>query len=159
MTTEPHLARPRVLVVEDGHEYITTLERYLGDDFHFVRAGDGPAALALVADGTWHVLFLDMRFDRTPAGRLLGDLAVTADRFNGDAHRATRFLEEHQGTYVLAALREAGCGLPVVMSYDFDSEPRRWSHLAGRYGPVQYLADNADPERIKRTLQEAAAGS
>ncbi len=148
--------RPRVLVVEDGHEYITTLQRYLGEAFDFVRAGDGHEALERLAAETWHVVFLDMRFDRTPTARLLGDLAETADRVNGDAHRATRFLEEHQGTYVLAALREAGCGLPVVMSHDFDSQPRRWKHLSHRYRPVQYLADNADPERIQRTLQTAA---
>ena len=150
-------ARPRVLVVEDGHEYITTLSRYLGTAFDFERVGDGHAALARLAEAAWDVVFLDMRFDRTPAGQLLGDLAVTADRFNGDAHRATRFLEEHQGTYVLAALREAGCGLPVVMSYDFDSEPRRWTHLERRYRPIRYLTDNADPERIRQTLQEAAS--
>ncbi len=150
--------RPRVLVVEDGHEYITTLGRYLGEDFELVRVGDGPEALERLARQSWDVVFLDMRFDRTPAGRLLGDLAVTADRFNGDTRRATRFLEEHQGTYVLAALREAGHVHPVVMSYDFDSEPRRWTHLSGRYPPVRYLADNADPERIRRALLEAAAG-
>jgi CheY-like chemotaxis protein len=145
-----------VLVVEDGHEYITTLERYLGEVFEFVRAGDGPEALERVGSETWHVVFLDMRFDRTPAGRLLGDLAVTADRFNGDTHRATRFLEDHQGTYVLSALREAGCMLPVVMSYDFDNEPRRWTHLSKRFSPVHYLADNADPGLIQQTLWSCA---
>ena len=155
MSTEE---RPRVLVVEDGHEYITTLSRYLGEAFDFVRAGDGHEALALLEREAWDVLFLDMRFDRTPAGQLLGDLAETADRFNGDAHRATRFLEEHQGTYVLAALRENGWELPVVMSYDFDSEPRRWTHLERRYRPVRYLTDNADPGKIRSTLLAAAAG-
>ncbi len=149
--------RPRVLVVEDGHEYITTLRRYLGQAFDFARAGDGHEALAQLAGGPWDVVFLDMRFDRTAPSQLLGDLAVTADRFNGDTHRATRFLEEHQGTYVLAALREAGCGLPVVMSYDFDSEPRRWKHLEARYRPIRYLTDNADPERIQQALRGAAA--
>ena len=68
----------------------------------------------------------------------------------------SRFLDEHQGTYVLAALREAGCGLPVVMSYDFDSEPRRWTHLEKRYAPIQYLTDNADPQRIRAALRDAA---
>ncbi len=150
---------PRVLVVEDGHEYITTLARYLGGSFDFLRAGDGHEALARLEAETWDVVFLDMRFDRTPAGQLLGDLAETADRFNGDAHRATRFLEEHQGTYVLAALREAGWGLPVVMSYDFDSEPRRWTHLERRYHPIRYLTDNADPARIRQTLLEAVSGA
>ena len=36
---------PRVLVVEDGHEYIQTLSKYLGAEFEFARAGDGFEAI------------------------------------------------------------------------------------------------------------------
>jgi len=152
------MSAPRVLVIEDGEEYTHNLTRYLGDDFSFVRAGDGHAALALAGEGGFHAVFLDMRFDRVPADRLLGDLAATADRFNGDAERATRFLEDNQGTYVLAALRDAGHTLPVVFSYDFDSEPRRWQNLSRRFGPVGYLTDTASPDQIRDRLLEAAGG-
>ena len=98
--------RARVLVVEDGHEYLTNLERFLGEDFEFQRAGDGLAALEMLSAAPFYALFLDMRFDR--AERLLGDLDELVDRFAGDRGRARRFLEDHQGTYVLSALREAG---------------------------------------------------
>ena len=141
----------KILVIEDGEEYTHNLSRYLGEDFSFVRAGYGGQALERVGDGC-RAIFLDMRFDRVPAGRLLGDLAATAERLNGDAGRATRFLEDNQGTYVLAALRQAGCELPVIFSYDFDGEPRRWQNLSRRFGPVSYLTDTASPEQIRARL-------
>ena len=150
--------RARILVVEDGEEYTRTLSRYLGDAFDFVRAGDGGEALALAGAGGFGAIFLDMRFDRVPIERLLGDLSAVAARFGGDGERAARFLEDNQGTYVLAALRGAGCGLPVIFSYDFDGEPRRWQNLSRRFAPVHYLTDTASPERIRAQLR-AVLGS
>lgn len=147
------MTRPAVLVVEDGHEYTTNLERFLGADFDFTRAGDGPEALEQVAERRFDAVFLDMRFDRAP--RLLGDLDALVARFAGDADRARRFLEDNQGTYVLAALREAGCGLPVVFSYDFDSEPRRFRNLHKRYAPLRYLTDTAGPREMRAAFTES----
>lgn len=155
------MSLPAVLVVEDGHEYITNLERFLGEHFVFTRAGDGFQALELLArspaDGPpFDALFLDMRFDR--AERLLGDLDALADRFAGDHSRARRFLEDNQGTYVLAALREAGHQQPALFSYDFDSEPRRFKNLSGRYGPLGYLHDAAGPAAIRDALAALCEG-
>jgi CheY-like chemotaxis protein len=141
------MTRPAVLVIEDGHEYTTNLERFLGEAFAFTRAGDGPAALELLRERAFDAIFLDMRFDRAP--RLLGDLDALVSRFAGDADRARRFLEDNQGTYVLAALRDAGCALPVVFSYDFDSEPRRFRNLERRYAPLRYLTDTAGPAEMR----------
>lgn len=149
----------RVLIVEDGFEYRDTFSRYAGDHFEFVRTGSGAEALAAVAGESFDCLFLDMRFDRVQPGELLGDLAETAERFNGDPVRATRFLEENQGVYVLAALREAGCRLPAVFSHDFSGEPRRWSALFRKYAPVAWLPDNASPAQVKDCLSRAASGA
>ncbi len=149
---------PRVLIVEDGFEYHETLGRFVSDSFAFTRAGDGAEALAIVAAETFDCLFLDMRFDRIEAGRLLGDLAETAERFNGDPVRATRFLEENQGVYVLAALRAAGCELPAVFSHDFSGEPRRWAALERKYAPLSWLPDNASPAQLRELLSGAARG-
>ncbi|MFH1464953.1 MAG: hypothetical protein ABIO70_11270 [Pseudomonadota bacterium] len=163
-TSPPLVGRPpslplRVLVVEDGDEYSANLARFLPGDFELVRAGSGPEALSALAAAAFHVIFLDMRFDRTPAAVLLGDLQATADRFNGDIERARCFLEDNQGAYVLAALREAGCALPVVFSHDFSGEPRRWANLEQRYPPLAYLSDNAGPEEVSRCLKAwAVAG-
>ncbi len=144
----------RVLVVEDGSEYTETLERFLTEGFTFQRAGSGPAALAALAAGPFDVVFLDMRFDRAPEVELLGDLDEIADRFNGDPVQARRFLEDHQGNFVLAALREAGHALPVLLSYDFTSEPRRWERLERRYAPVGFLTDVASPAEVASRLRE-----
>lgn len=149
------MSRLRLLVIEDGQEYITTLSRFLSQDFDMARAGDGGAALQALRETAYDVVFLDMRFDRVPAERLLGDLEQAAARCNGDRERGLRFLEDNQGTFVLAALREAGHTLPVVFSYDFDSEPRRFRNLSKRFGPLDYLTDNAGPDQIRAALSEA----
>lgn len=141
---------PRILVVEDGHEYIETLGKYLGSDFEFVRAGGGPAALGLLAEEPWHAVFMDMRFDR--ADELLGDLDGLVSRFNGDVDRGRRYLENHQGTYIAAAIREAGFGHPILFSYDFSTEPTRLAHLRKQYGPLAFLPDTAGPAEIREGL-------
>jgi len=147
----------RILVIEDGSEYSETLDRFLGGAFTFVRAGSGPRALAMLAAEPFDAVFLDMRFDRAPQGELLGDVDEVADRFNGDTVQARRFIEDHQGTYVLAALRDAGHTLPVLLSYDFTIEPRRWERLAARYAPIDFLPDVASPTEVAARLQAAVA--
>ncbi len=146
----------RVLVVEDGEEYTRTLTRFCTDVFAFTRAGDGPEALAILADepthGIFDRIFLDMRFDRVSPAVLLGDLGPTAERFNGDPNRARQFLEDNQGAYILAAMRAAGHDLPVVFSHDFDAEPRRWASIERMYAPVRYLPDNASADAIRAAL-------
>jgi len=145
------MSRTRVLVIEDGFEYSEMLERFLSSDFDFERAGDGATSLTRFDQG-FAGIFLDMRFDRVSPDQLLGDLAATTQRFHGDVGRARRFLEDNQGTFVLAALRAAGCTLPVVFSHDFSSEPRRFRHLQRLHGPVGYLPDSASPEAIRAAL-------
>lgn len=141
-----------VLIIEDGTEYIETMQRFLAEGFIWERAGSGPAALERLQSGGVDAIFLDMRFDRAPEGELLGDIDEAAERFSGDRVLARRFIEDHQGTFVLAALREAGVNLPVVVSYDFSAEPRRWERLARRFGPVSYLPDNASPREVRDAL-------
>ena len=122
-----------------------------------MRAGDGEDALSLLAQETEiAAIVLDMRFDR--AARLLGDATALVARL-GDGARARRFLEDNQGTYILAALREAGCALPVLISYYFGSEPRRFANLVRRYGPLSWLDDSAGPARIREMLEAALVGA
>lgn len=146
------MSRIRTMVVEDGFEYVEALGRFLGDDLDLVRAGDGVEALRLFQqEGPWDAIYLDMRFDR--AERLLGDVGALVDRFAGDTERARRFLEDNQGAYVLAALREAGCTAPAVFSYDFAGEPRRFANLSARYAPLDWLSDTAGPAEVRRKLR------
>ena len=143
----------RVLVIEDGSEYTDTLGRFLADGFAWARAGSGPEGLSRLTGSAYDVVFLDMRFDRCPPDQLLGDLPATVERHDGDAVAARRFLEDHQGTYVLAAIRDAGHRIPVLLSCDFAGEPRRWDRLASRYPPVAYLGGNAGPGEIAAALR------
>lgn len=143
----------RVLIVEDGFEYEQTLSRFL-PDVDWVRAGHGGEALAHLGEGAFDAVFLDMRFDRVEPDQLLGDLAAMADRFNGDPVQARAFLQDHQGIFVLDALRAAGHTLPVVISYDFSGEPRRWSRLQQRHAPVAYLPDVAGPDAVRAALRD-----
>ena len=141
-----------VLVVEDGVEYSETFGRFLGAEFAFARAGSGAQALHRLREGTpVDVIFLDMRFDRAPESELLGDLDAVIDRFNGDVVQARRFTEDHQGTFILAALRDAGITTPVVLSYDFGEEPGRWRRISERQGPVDFLPDNVG--RLRRAAR------
>jgi len=149
----------KLLVVEDGDEYSTTFARFLGAPFEVERAGHGAEALDRLARAPYALLFLDMRFDRLDPSLLLGDLAGTTERFDGDPVRARQFLEAHQGTYVLEAIRAAGHRLPALFSYDFDAEPRRWAVIAGRHAPVDYLPDNAAPSDIRARLLRLAGST
>ena len=145
-----------VLVVEDGWEYIERARRWLGEGLNFTRAGCGEEALALLESQGFDVLYLDMDFRRVPPDQLLGDVVGLTERFHGDPAEAQEFLATNQGVYILSALREAGSEIPVVFSYDFQPQPRRWAYLARRYGPVAYLGDNAEPAVIRALLLQLA---
>ena len=144
----------RVLVVEDGTEYIDTLRRFLPEGFAWERAGSGPEALERLQKPGIPLVFLDMRFDRCPPELLLGDMQAALDRMDGDVVAARRFLEDHQGSYILAALRDGGHRMPVLLSYDFGGEPRRWERIAARNAPVDFLSGNAGPGEIARALRQ-----
>ncbi len=146
----------RVLIVEDGHEYIDTMSRFLGEGIELARAGDGIEALEHLKTGGWDVVFMDMRFDRSV--RLLGEDEALVGRFAGDADRIRRFLERHQGTYIADAIRAAGHRIPILFSYDFAGEPGRWEHLNKRLQSVAYVHDTAGPAEIRAAFKELCSG-
>ncbi len=147
----------RILIVEDGHEYTDTLTRFAGDAAEWTRAGNAADALTHLAQGGWDAVFLDMRFDRVPDNALLGDVVALTARFAGDRSKAIRFLQENQGTLVLSALRAAGYALPVLFSYNFDEEPRRWARVHAANGQVDYVPDSASPMDVAKRLGEMTA--
>lgn len=141
-----------ILVIEDGHEYTETLSRFLPDGFTWTRAGSGGAALALLASRPFDAAVLDMRFDRVPDDALLGDVDALVDRL-GDRDAARVHLQDHQGTYVLAALRDDGFDVPVLLSHDLDDQPQRWERLRARYAPLDYVPDSASPAEVAGRLR------
>jgi CheY-like chemotaxis protein len=124
----------RLLVIEDGSEYTEFARLFLTAEFEICSARSAAEALERAQEGA-DALLIDLRFDRVPPEQLLGDVAATAARlFAGDAARALRYLQEQQGTLILAALRAAGHAQPAVFVHDFP--PRRLENLRRLYGQV-----------------------
>jgi hypothetical protein len=69
-----------------------------------------------------------------------------------------RFLEDHQGTYILDAIRAAGTKVPVLLSHDFSAEPRRWERLRARHAPIDHLPDDASPSEVRLRLRRLCGG-
>ena len=145
----------RVLVVEDGDEYFDSLTRFVSGPV-YLRADGAASALEHLDEGQIDLVYLDMRFDRIPRSLLIGDHAAAARAHNGDPKRGWRYLQNHQGLFILNALTEAGHrDLPIVLSYDFQREPTRWKALSARYPRLRWLTDTATPDQIRKTMASA----
>lgn len=144
-----------VLVVEDGDEYLTNLSTFVADGFDYRQAHSGADACRMVREQAIDLVYLDMRFDRTPEGDLLGNMVELVARFNGDVARARRFQQDNQGLFVLRALRETGFVGPVILSYDFGPEERRFRALSARDPGLSYCPDYADATTIRAAILRA----
>ena len=139
-----------ILIVEDGTEYTDRARRWMGDGFEFTRAGSGSEALEALPQGNnIALIWMDMDFRRCPESELLGWERIDTGRFGGDRERVLQHLWEHQGVYILEALRLKGWRGPVVFSHDFTDSPKRWKHLCQRYGPLDWLPEAANPGEIR----------
>jgi hypothetical protein len=144
-----------VLIIEDGDEYLDALSRFVPGPC-YRQAHDAAQALARLVAGGIDLIYLDMRFDRLERGRLVGDLAAALTASNGDEERAWKHLEDNQGLYILAHLAGHGFGsVPVLLSYDFGSEPRRIALLCRTYPNLDWVGDGAGPEEIRRKMAQA----
>ncbi len=145
-----------VLVVEDGDEYLTNLTTFVAEGFAYTQAKSGQQACELANRLDPDLVYLDMRFDRIPDGELIGDFVQLTGRFNGDASRARRFQQDNQGLFILKALREAGFTKPVILSYDFSGEEKRFAALSGKDPALSYCPDYADAKAIREAILSAA---
>jgi CheY-like chemotaxis protein len=128
----------RLLVIEDGDEYAEFARVFLAD-LDIAAAHSAKDALAILRTRGADALLIDLRFDRAPAGALVGDVAATAQRlFGGDSERALRYLQDEQGTLILADLRAAGFAQRALFVHDFP--PRRLANLRRLYGDVDAVA-------------------
>lgn len=145
----------RVLVVEDGNEYLTNLSTFVADGIQYHQARHGERACQMVQELRPDLVYLDMRFDRTPDEELLGNIVELTARFNGDMARARRFQQDNQGLFILRALRAARFRGPVILSYDFGPEERRFAALAQKDPALRYCPDYADAATIRQAILEA----
>jgi CheY-like chemotaxis protein len=136
----------RILVVEDGREYVdgfTRLAAAKGLAAGFVRAGTFAEARRELATSRPDAVFLDVVFDRTYEADLAGDLEGLLERHGGDRAGAVRHLATHQGFYLLDALADDLAGLRVVLAYDFTGEEKRLEALRVRFPMLSGLPDGA----------------
>ncbi|MSP90627.1 MAG: hypothetical protein EXR79_02295 [Myxococcales bacterium] len=141
-----------VLIVEDGDEYLDTLGRFVPGP-RWLQARSARAALEVLARETIDLLYLDMRFDRSPRHDLVGDLVAAVARNGGDPERAWRHLALHQGLYILDALARAGHGhLPALLAYDFAREPRRFVFLRSTWPRLDWVSDGATAADIRAKM-------
>ena len=140
----------RLLVIEDGSEYVEFAQLFLADHFEVRVARSAAEALRELASPGADALLLDLRFDRAPADVLVGDIDATARRlFGGDRARALRYLQDQQGALILGELRAAGYHQPAVFVHDFPS--RRIDNLRKLYGAVDAVA-SFDAAAIRQAL-------
>jgi hypothetical protein len=144
-----------VLVVEDGDEYLTNLTTFVAEGVEYRQAKSGGQAVEMIAAEEPDLVYLDMRFDRTPIEELLGDMVQLTGRFNGDIGRARRFQQDNQGLFILRALRDAGYRRPVILSYDFAAEEKRFRALSAKDPALFYCPDYADARTIRQTIMRA----
>jgi len=135
-----------LLVVEDGREYADAFERLASSEGLAIRivraAGLREAHEALEAGGVTGV-FLDVVFDRVPSRDLAGPRDELLARSGGDRALAERRLAESQGFYLLDALAPGLATRPVVIAWDFATEPKRLAALRERVPLLEGLADDA----------------
>jgi CheY-like chemotaxis protein len=130
-----------ILVVEDGEEYLDNLSRFVQGPT-YLQAHSGAEAIDLLKREPVDLLYLDMRFDRIPREDLLGDHFQVTREQNGDPERAWKYLMNHQGLYILSALKKEGfADLPVVLAYDFSEEERRFENLKRQYPNLVWVSD------------------
>ena len=141
----------RVLIVEDGTEYHDAFRRLspAGADgsVEWLRAPDAAAAKRLLAEGEVDAIFLDVVFDRTPPENLVG----AGDR---------RTLAARQGFHIAADLAaEIPPGVPVLLAYDFTSDPARLAALRETIPALEGVEEGSSASRLVDRLLGPSARS
>jgi hypothetical protein len=125
----------RILICEDGREYLDRFVRFFGDELSFERVEDLGGALAACRQGAAGLL-LDLDFRRLPPTRLVDEAGQSApDRLPDEARR----LAEVQGVLILRGLRAAGVTLPALLFADLD-DPARVAFLERTLAPLAVIS-------------------
>jgi len=149
------VTRRRILVVEDGNEYIEAFRRLVPAPAgtELLHACDAAAAQRRIAEALVEAIFLDVVFDRTPPENLTGDLDALLERFCGDRSRALEHLALNQGFYIADALAPLiPAGVPVLLACDFSSEPARLAALREKLPALDGVADGTTVTEILARL-------
>ena len=147
-------ARPCLLVVEDGDEYRANFSRLFGESVTLKQVRTGAAARAVLKqDPDVDLLVLDLRFDRIPREDLLGDHPAATQQMGGDSERGWKYLEDHQGLFILKALRDAGLQrFPTLLLRDFTHSRAQFRRLQEQYGDLHFLPETAGADEIRKLV-------
>ncbi len=146
-----------LLILEDGDEYLRFFSRHLAA-FTYLQAHDHAEALEhLAASGdAVDAFILDLRFDRIPRERLIGDVEEIAEEHFGDPNEleaAWRYIIDHQGFLILRALREEGWAQPALLITELPERQREnLRRLYGRIGVVPSFEPRAIQSELQRLL-------
>ena len=138
----PGAAGMTLLVCEDGNEYTERFQRFLGAEFHFLRATHFAEILKALPEA--RALLLDLDFRRT-------DPALLVDESGAPAGRD---LAEVQGILILHALRSRGVTLPALLFADLDDDARK-ARLEKDLAPLQIVPSGEGLLRIAQRLRES----
>lgn len=147
----------RVLIVEDGDEYLESLTRFVPGPT-YLQAHNGREAQRALAGSRIDIVYLDMRFDRIPDAELMGDHVAATREHNGDPVRALRHLQNNQGLFILDALERSGLGgVPVILAYDFSRQHKRYENLLRRHPTLRWVPDAVTPSEIRSLMEDLLA--
>ena len=139
-------------MIEDGFEYTRALERISAGTAELVRAGDAGEARALLENGPFHAVLLDVVFDRTAPELLVGRDQELMARFGGDRERATDHLARQQGFFIADALAPRLVETRVLMAYDFSGDPDRLEALRERLPGLEGIREGTGLDDVLARL-------
>ena len=141
----------RLLVIEDGHEYVERFRRFLGQEFKFSRAGCLAEARVQLA-GECGGLLLDLDFRRARPEELIDEQGSTRVDLREDERKR---LAENQGILLLRALRADGRRQPALLFADVvDAE--QVSILERSLAPLEVLGSDVSLPEIARRIRAMA---
>ncbi len=143
---------PRILVIEDGHEYSERFRRFLGQEIQFARAACLAEVRLKLLDGS-RGLLLDLDFRRTSTFDLVDENGKTQVALTDDERKR---LAEMQGILILRALRGLGCALPALLFADLD-DSGQLAYLETTLAPLRILSSGISLPEIARQIREMVA--
>jgi hypothetical protein len=148
-------SRSLFLVCEDGTEYIERFERFLGEDFRFVRSASlGELLRDLAQHAPIAGLLLDLDFRRTDDA-LLVDADGRANNCLSKAESAR--LAANQGIFILSALRQREIDVSVLLFADIGDAGQR-AQLVRKFAPLQLVESHVGLGEVRRRLLELGNG-
>jgi hypothetical protein len=150
--TSPPPTGTRIVVCEDGDEYVTRFARLLGQELQFQSATSFAQAKRLLDEGAAGML-LDLDFRRTDPGELVDESGACHPGLNANERRR---LAQSQGILILRALRGLGLHAPAILFADFD-DPMQTEYLTRTLAPLVVVPSSESLPSIAEHIRRLTA--